>query len=206
MKLILIVFLTLGAYLVHAAELYELKGDRLGMELNDFKSKHKRSVSGHDETIPWCSDALPKQEINTLLSEVYFTDANMVNCRITFPFEDREFGATTIAGISTKNLIYHFIDNKLFKITALLPQNGFYKLKQSLIKKYGKPHTSVAQNYQNRMGAIFTGEKIIWENNLSKILFIEHSFILNISELYFVHNKLNMIAKKRIPEPSIDDL
>lgn len=70
-------------------QLYEFKGDRLGMRSQDFKAKHARMIPGHNECAPWCSDSTPGEEIGGLLSKPYFAEAALVNCRLDFPFESR---------------------------------------------------------------------------------------------------------------------
>jgi hypothetical protein len=70
-----------------ANEPFDLKGDRLGMSLEAFKAKYTRTVKGHDEKAPFCSDTRPGKEISTLLSEPWHTGAGIVNCSIAFPFE-----------------------------------------------------------------------------------------------------------------------
>lgn len=203
---VLIIAALLAVTSAHATDLYELKGDRLGMALSDFKAKYKRSVKGHNKSAPWCSDARPRQEIITLLSKPYFANANIVNCRIAFPFESYRGNSPTVAGVETSMYVHHFIDEKLFKITVIISHNGFFELKEALIAKYGKPSISDAQQYQNRMGARFSGDNVIWENDSSKIMLIERMGSLDTSALFYTHNELLSVAEKRKPSPSTDDL
>lgn len=154
-----------------ANEPFDLKGDRLGMTLEEFKAKYRRKVEGHNESAPFSSETLPRQEIVSLLTEPWHTDAGIVNCSITFPFESYTGNAPTIAEVKAELLVHHFVDGKLYKITAWFPHDGYAQVQEGLIAKHGNPKMRETNEYQNRLGATFTGDTLLWADNASTITF-----------------------------------
>lgn len=187
-------------------EPFELKGDRLGMSLEEFKAKYTRVVEGHNEWAPCCSDTQASNENVMLLSKPWHFEAGIVTCSISFPFEIFRGEGPTIAEVKVKLLVHHFIDGKLYQITALIPHSGYLDVKNGMIAKYGMPNITSDDEYQNRMGARFTGESLFWTNDVSSIRLKEYDGKLDISSLLFAHNALGAIAIARFPEPTGDDL
>src|SRR3954451_17420028 len=97
--------------------LYELKGDRLGISLEEFKGKYNRSGEG-GQRLPICSDTAWGANKASLHSETWHQAAKIMHARIDLPTEDN---SPTVAGVKTELLLYHFIDNQLFRMTAKLP-------------------------------------------------------------------------------------
>ncbi len=185
-----------------SSEPFDLKGDRLGMSLQKFKAKYDRKVQGHNESAPFCSDAMPGQEISTLLAEPWHTRAGIVNCSITFPFEAYRGGAPTIGDVKTELLVHHFVDGKLYRISAWFPHDGYLKVAAGMIARHGPPAHRETNSYQNRFGATFTGEELIWDNAVSTIALTERFGDLNTSSLIFAHRKLSAIVETRTPTPT----
>jgi hypothetical protein len=193
--------------LLFAAEPYGLKGDTLGMDLKSFKKTHHRSVEGHNEDLPWCSDHSPNQEIKTTLSKAWHHEANIVNCRTNFPCEEREDSRKlNVAGVATDILIYHFIDNKLFMITAGFKLDGIDDVRNALLAKYGKPSTSELTQYQKSSGAKFFVENLLWDNNVSSIRITARPENPDSFNLIYQHKELLGIYDKRKPSSKTDDL
>lgn len=188
-----------------AAEPYELKGDMLGMDIKFFKEKYRRSVAGHNEDAPFCSDSNPNKRITTLLSEDWHYQAGIVNCRTTFPFESYRGANPTVSGVATDMLIYHFVDGKLFKITTRFKHGGFQDVRNALLAKYGKSSDEIVE-YKNRFGATFSGETKVWRNSVSSIELVERHGDLDSSVLFLKHKELDSVAKKRVPKPKAEDL
>jgi hypothetical protein len=100
---------------------YELKGDRLGMSLKDFRTKYHRTFNaGKEYVIPFCSDQRSaadreKAPLATLFEQTWHPKANITNARVTYPFEDYEDNEHTpkLAGIKTDMHYYGFIDGEL---------------------------------------------------------------------------------------------
>lgn len=174
---------------------YEFKGDRLGMRLQDFKAKHARTIQGHNECAPWCSDSRPGEEIRGLLSQPYFAEAGLVNCRLDFPFESlHERPTPTIAGVETDILLYKFVDEQLFAISAYFSNDGFDEVAEALVAKYGEPPGKDDAN------------NCAWSNEVSTIVLEKGTQKNDPSSVYFVHNGLADIAEQRHPGPAVDDL
>jgi hypothetical protein len=192
--------------LVRANEPFDLKGDRLGMSLKEFKAKYTRKVEGHNESAPFSSETRPRQELPTLLAESWHTDAGIVNCSITFPFEAFRGNAPTIADVKTELLVHHFVDGKLYRITAWLPHDGYLKVKMGLIAKEGDPDREETSTYQNSFGATFTGESLTWTNAVSTITLTERFGRLDTSALVFEHRELAAMVHSRTPAPTDEDL
>lgn len=187
-------------------EPFDLKGDRLGMSLDEFKAKYTRKVQGHNQSAPFCSDTQPQKEIVTLLSKPWHTQAGIVNCSIAFPFEYIRGDAPTIAEVKTKLLVHHFLDGKLYRITVWFPHHGYTKGKGGLIAKHGAPKQQQTNEYQNRLGARFTGESLVWENTMSTIMLTERFGDLDTSSLIIEHGELAAIVQARTPKPTGGDL
>jgi hypothetical protein len=202
--LMLIIFLP---SLLFAAEPYGLKGDTLGMDLKSFKKKYHRTVQGHNESLPWCSDYSPKQEIKTTLSKAWHHEAGIVNCRINFPCEEREENhKLKVAGVATDVLIYHFIDKKLYMITAKFIHGGFDDVKNALLVRYGKPSTSELMHYQKSSGTKFPVENLLWDNKVSSIRINEMPEKPYFFNLTYQHRELIGIYDKRKPSSETDNL
>jgi hypothetical protein len=193
--------------LIFAAEPFGLKGDTLGEDLKSFKKRHRRLVQGHNEDLPWCSDHRPNQEIKATLSKTWHHEARVVNCRTNFPCEEREGGKKlNVAGVATDKLIYHFIDNKLFMITASFKHDGFDDVKNTLLAKYGEPSTSELSQYQKSFGAQPPVKNLLWDNEVSSIRMNATPGNQDSFSLVYQHKKLLSIYDKRKPNYETDDL
>ncbi|MDP7597656.1 MAG: hypothetical protein QGI68_19120, partial [Pseudomonadales bacterium] len=126
-------------------------------------------------------------------------------CRLAFPFErNRGPNRTTVAGVETELLVYHFIDDKLYRISAFFEQDGYSDVKRALSAKYGNPSSTNVHEYQNAYGATFSGESLSWHRGVSSIDFIER--YSKYSALFFKHAELDSEAALRRPPADISDL
>lgn len=175
---------------------YDLKGDRLGMSLDEFKRKHHRVVPGHNETAPVCSDSRPGKDMMQLLSKAYYSEVGLVNCRLDFPFEQEQGmrPAPTVAGVKTQWLIYEFVDQQLFRIMATFSNEYFEQVSEALKAKYGTPNGGEE------------GKQLIWTNGVSSIAFRKGRLKRDPSILFFVHEQLQETAESRRPGPAVHDL
>jgi hypothetical protein len=175
------------------SELYELKGDRLGMSLHDFKRKYYRIVPGHDKSAPFSSDHRPNSEISTLLAEEWHTAANVVHCSIEFPFERTAgMAGPTVAGIEADLLLYKFVDDQLFQISAYFDTRNFEFVRQAVREKYGKP------DYHDTKPI-----HLAWTNGLSRINLIRGRISPKEWSMYHLsHDKLLEIVQERSPKQS----
>jgi hypothetical protein len=74
---------------------YALKGDRLGMSLQAFKAKYRRTFNaGKPYEAPFCRDDV----------EPWHRKANIITASVTFPFEDYQDGTHTpkLAGVKDR--------------------------------------------------------------------------------------------------------
>jgi hypothetical protein len=117
-------------------ELFELKGDWLGMSLDEFKRKYYRVLPGMGRAMPWCSDEAPGKRIDELNAEPWHAAAGIVTARVDLPAEN---ASPTIAQEATQLVLYQFLDGRLFQIEAYFQTQAFHFIMQALIRKYGKP-------------------------------------------------------------------
>ena len=168
---------------------YELKGDRLGMSLTEFKEKYGRKLAGM--TLPYCSDACPGQANPTLWSEPWHVSAGLINGRVDLPSENNP---PTIAGVRTELFLYHFVDQKLFRMTVLFDTEAFHLIHNALVQKQGPP----TRENKERM-------EMTWENGMSTIKLTRGAIRpKKASTLIFIHNQLQKSAEGRAPQRSTD--
>jgi hypothetical protein len=167
------------------AVLYELKGDCLGMSLEDFKQKYHRQVEGGYK-LPLCSDTAFGANKASLHSEPWHRDAGIIHARVDLPAEDN---SPTVAGVKTELLLYQFVDGKLFRIAAFLPTDQFHMVSEAAIKKYG-PVTRETQKPR----------QLVWENPLAWVALTRGSVHPRESSvLELVHRELQHVASSRTP-------
>jgi hypothetical protein len=170
--------------------LYELKGDRLAMSLEDFKQKYARSGEGGTK-LPLCSDTAWGANKASLHSQPWHRQANIVNARIDLPAEDN---SPTVAGVKTDLLLYQFIDGKLFRMYAEFPTDQFHLVSEAAVKKYGPVTREVQKPRQ-----------LIWENPIAMILLTRgqvHPREPSVLEL--VYKQLAELATARTPTGAAD--
>ena len=170
--------------------LFELKGDRLGMSLDEFKEKYERSGEG-GVRLPLCSDTAWGANKASLRAEPWHLKENIVNARIDLPAEDNP---PTVAGVKTDQLLYQFIDGKLFRIAAMFPTDKFHLVNEAATQKYG-PVTRETQKPR----------QLVWENPLAWVALtrgLVHPPEPSVLEL--VHRELQRLADSRTPTSAAD--
>jgi hypothetical protein len=170
--------------------LYELKSDRLGMSLEEFKQKYARSGEGGTK-LPLCSDTAWGANKASLHSEPWHTQAGIIHARIDLPAEDN---SPTVAGVKTDLLLYQFIDGKLFRITAYLPTDQFHLVSEAAIMKYGP---ATRESHKPR--------QLVWENPIASIVLTRgnvHPREASILEV--VYKQLAELAGSRMPTGAAD--
>jgi hypothetical protein len=171
--------------------LFELKGDRLGSTLDEFKQKYARTVEGSPQKLPLCSDTAWGPNKASLRTEPWHRQAGIVHARIDLPTEDN---SPTVAGVKTEILLYQFIDGRLFSILAEFPTDKFHVVSDALIKKYG-PWTSESQKPR----------QLVWENTAASVVLTRGSVHpVESSTLHLVHKQLTAVADSRIPTGEAD--
>ncbi len=167
-------------------ELFELKGDWLGMSLDDFKRKYYRELPSLGRAMPWCSDESPGKSIPALNAEPWHTAAGIVSARVDLPAEN---ASPSIAQQQTESVIYQFLDGKLFQIEAYFATQAFHRILEALHRKYGKP---VSESHSPR--------EVSWWN-LSATIELKFGSIRppRPSRLRFFHDELFQQAVARVP-------
>lgn len=171
-------------------QLYQLKGDRLGMTLDEFKGKYNRG--GDDgQRLPLCSDSAWGANKASLHSEPWHQQAGIINARTDLPTEDN---SPTVAGVKTELLLYQFVDGKLFRIAAFLPTDQFHVISEAAIKKYGPVTRDIPKPRQ-----------LVWENPIASITLNRGSVHpREASILELVHKQLADLAASRAPTAAAD--
>lgn len=168
---------------------YELKGDRLGMTLDEFKAKYARRVGAFQ--LPLCSDSSPGQVIEALRTEAWFDAAGLVNARVDLPSESNP---PTVAGVKTELMLYQFVDGKLYRITVLFDTEAFHHVRQALIAKLGAATTERQDPVAH-----------IWDNGVSAVKLLRGAMRpRKPSILHVVHHGLLKVAEGRTPQRSSD--
>jgi len=171
---------------------FELKGDPLGMPLSEFKKKYARKTSGVGLPLPWCSSESPGQPIEWLLVERWHSQCGIIHARVDLPAEKQ---SPTVAGVSTDLLLYQFLDERLFRITAFFDTESFHVVREAVTNKHGQPTSETVDPVQ------FT-----WESGVSSIHLIRGQVRpRRASLLHYVHNPLFMQMEERTPNKG-DDL
>jgi DNA-directed RNA polymerase subunit RPC12/RpoP len=172
-------------------QLFELKGDRLGMSLEDFKKRYARFTNDGRQDLPICSDQGWGGGRTDLHSEAWHRQAGIVHGRIDNPSEDN---SPTIAGLKTDLLLYHFVDGLLYRISAFFATDQFHVVSDAVMKKYGPPHREVKQP-----------RELIWENAVAWVDLLRGSVHPRTpSTLNLVHKQLLALAESRAPKGASD--
>jgi hypothetical protein len=168
---------------------FELKGDRLGMALLDFKKKYLRNVGGL--TLPYTSESLAGQSNPTLWCEPWHASAGIVHARTELPSENN---SPTVAGVKTELFLYHFVDSRLFRITALFDTEAFHVVRKALVDKQGQPTTEIKDPME-----------LSWENAVSTIRLVRGTMRpKKLSTLLLIHHELQALAESRVPKRESD--
>lgn len=170
--------------------LYELKGDRLGMTIEEFRGKYNRAGDG-GQRLPLCSDTAWGANKASLRTEQWHQAAKIIHARVDLPSEDN---SPTVAGVKTELLLYHFVDGKLFRITAYLPTDLFHLVSEAAVKKFG-PVTRDTQRPR----------QLIWETPQASVVLTRGSVHpREPSVLELVHKELDQLAASRAPSAAAD--
>jgi hypothetical protein len=171
--------------------LFELKGDRLGQALDEFKEKYARHVEGNPQRLPLCSDTAWGANKAALRSEPWHRQAGIIHARIDLPAEDN---SPTVAGVKTEVLLYQFVDGRLFGILAEFPTDLFHMVSEAAIKKYGPISRETHKPRQ-----------LVWENPAASVILTRGTVHpVHSSSLYLTHKQLATLAESRTPTGDAD--
>jgi hypothetical protein len=171
-------------------EAYELKGDRLGMTLAEFKEKYARFTQDGRQDLPLCSDQSFGGRAD-LHAQAWHRPAGMVHARIDRPEEEN---SPTVAGVKTELLLYQFVDGLLYRISAFFPTDMFHVVSEALTQKYNLPSRETKQP-----------RELIWENPTSLIVLARGTVHpRTASAMHLVHKELSAVAELRAPHGAED--
>jgi hypothetical protein len=151
---------------------YELKGDRLGMSLAEFKARHYRKISKKKHA-PFCSDEGAQH--------VPMGGPHFVNCALEEPLDflayprDRLPSYLTVANLLPYTYWFRFYDGQLYEIEVTFvaledPEDlmGDYQhLYNALITTYGPPLKAEKRIRKNRYHEGFEIILPTWRNGVS---------------------------------------
>ena len=172
-------------------DVFDLKGDRLGMSLIEFKQKHARPVFGTDRMAPWCSDDFPGQRIADLLAEAWHAAAGLVHARLDYPSEN---SSPTIAGLPTTLVLYQFVDGQLYQILAEFPPEAYPELVIALRTHFAEPVSDLE-----------TPRQLQWWT-LDSTITLQQGALRprEPTVLSYYHDKLTNLARSRMCDRSVD--
>lgn len=170
---------------------YDLKGDQLGMTLDEFRRRYARSVAGSPQRLPLCSDEAWGADRATLHVQPWHQAVGIVHARVDLPAED---DSPTIAGVKTELMLYHFVDGRLYRISAQFPTDLFHVVDKALVDKYGPPAREAKEPRQ-----------LEWENRVSSIVLSRGTVHPRTpSVLNLIHKELLTETESRVPKAAED--
>lgn len=202
---VLIVISSLPIPSVFGREPLEVKGDRLGMSLQDFKQKYHRDVRG-DAPAPFCSDGRGSKAGVALFLKPWHAEAGVVGCSSYYPYEMTRGEGPTLAGQKTELLVYHFVDGALFRVTVLFPRKGYESVRDAFVTKYGAPDRSKTDELQNSFGAKFSSENLAWFDTTGDLNLQERVGNVDRSMLVLSDPSLEKLVESRKPKTATDDI
>jgi tetratricopeptide (TPR) repeat protein len=181
---------------------FEIKGARLGMPLEVFKTKFQRAGSGEPHPAPFTSDENPQKDNPALLYKAAFGKAGIVTASIAAPEDVNQESPNrpTIAGAPATSFVYHFVDGKLYQMTIAFDRGNFQAVSEALKNKFGAATGSQFKKYDSNTGDRFDGQASIWSNSVSEINLYEFAGAGNRSLLIIVQKDLQKAAADRLKE------
>ncbi len=161
---------------------YGLKGDILGMSLDDFKAKYRT---------PFCVEC----------------GRGLVNCCPYLPIEIEEGEPPhTVAGVPTKSLMYSFVDRRLCMIIAEFDVEHTQMVYDTLAVRYGAPQSKISKALAKHEIEHNDGRQSwSWENEVSSID-LSPGKRTEPTALYFTHCELYALVQGRQARAAVNDL
>jgi hypothetical protein len=194
-----------------AAKLYEIKGDRLGMTLEEFGQHHYSSTPANAKAKyrgfigPYCVD----HDEPSLFLNAQEAEMGVVACSpsssIYNPAYARIIGQTqpTLANVPLKGIGFKFYKGHLFSIVAVFEAKDYAALKASFVEKFGSAISNLRE-VQNRMGAKFDDDTATWANGVSAIEIRQRQTDLETSALVVYLPKVQEEVTSLLPKPKKD--
>lgn len=142
-------------------------------------------------------------ELGKTISPGIVTDKLGPECRLK---EDKYscYGDTTIAGYDAKVLVKMSKDQEVDVISVKFPSEGYEKIRNSLITKFGKPMEVDKTEIQNGMGAKFSQEKCYWKDQGSDMVLERFNRNINEGSLFMVSESYKKEATERLSKEQPD--
>jgi hypothetical protein len=178
---------------------YDLRGFNLGIPLDQFRGM--RHPDGKNSAKIFCED-------NTIRSDTRLDRPTIINldssygvilCQFYQPkkigpvstWDEAEFRITNF----DTEVEFKFIDGddeayRLYHISFSFYSNRWDLLKDAYLSKFGKPTRVETAPVQNRMGAVFDNEKLIWENADSIIILEKRSGVVDKGSVIYAEKHL----------------
>jgi hypothetical protein len=114
----------------------------------------------------------------------------------------------TYAGWQMKMKEAVFWEDRFAALTYLADHGYYTFLRDNLVAKFGPPTSKSTRDLQNRVGAHFVGESLLWDNGVSSIQLEEYSGDLDSSSIDFTLDDYRKWQEERhkqaIKRPSPD--
>jgi hypothetical protein len=153
--------------------LYDFKGAKLGMSLQDWKTLQPPVKEDGVAYAPLCDTEA--QESDKHLFSYGTTElersANVITCGYfgTGSYGIRVQASIPIGGLSASSIFYKFLNGKLYMIDIGANTEILSEVMDGLTAKWGAPSSTVQDTTQNRAGASFPHVIKRWENSASFI-------------------------------------
>lgn len=178
-------------------EPYRIKNDVLGESLTAYKNNNQPVPTHRYDGQP----------------NLAFLDKPVVDCTLKVGAEglstDQTTGVQSCLTVSSGRMSYadltvhykrvSFLHDRLFNLEYAMHHNGYscadsecgkLGLREALVAKFGQPSSIQKEQLQNRLGAQFLGETLIWKNGVSTIVLKEYVGDLDSSAVYFSLDEL----------------
>jgi hypothetical protein len=186
------------------AKLYDIKGDHLGMTLEEFAKKHYYYVA-----------PIPKQKYRGFIGPdcedrdqpSLFLSAQEASVGVIACAAERSNWSgpqSTLANVPLQGIGYKFFKGHLFSIMAVFGSDNYAAMKASFTETFGAPASSNSHEVQNRMGAKFDDDTTVWSNGLSMIEMRQRQSDLNTSFLIVYLPKVQEEVEALLPKPKKD--
>jgi hypothetical protein len=95
----------------------------------------------------------------------------------------------TYAGTTVRHKLATFDKDRFVKLALTVTHSSYTQLHDALIEKFGQPTATESEELQNKMGAHFTGQVLVWNNSLSTIRLVEYAGDVESSSVTFGLNE-----------------
>jgi hypothetical protein len=101
----------------------------------------------------------------------------------------------TFAGLPVTEMV-SFYKGNLMSFYFQFPHDSYEQMRDAVKQKFGSPKESKQETYQNAYGATFTGESLIWTNEVSSVSVEEIAGDRDTSVVLFVNLALSKQKEK----------